>query len=413
MKKTNAPSSPLSIFDLTLAVKYRLQKEFDGIWITGEISGFSQAASGHCYLTLKDARSQINAIIWRSTAERLQFEIENGQEVLCYGSLDVYPQRGTYQFIIERVEPQGLGSLEMAFRQLHAKLERQGLFDQDRKKPLPKFPRRVAVVTSPASAAIRDFLQVLQRRWGGLEILVIPAKVQGPGAAQQIANGIEICSRLTPAPEVIVVTRGGGSKEDLWCFNEEIVCRAIANSTIPVLSGVGHEIDVSLCDLVADVRALTPSEAAERLVPNRNEVNKYLIENEQRLRQSLINRLDNARSELDYLSQRPVLSNPLESLRRQEQELDREWTSLRSSMVNFIQQNKQVCQSVAEKLEALSPVSVLTRGYSVTTQLDGQLISNLTQLEVGSEIKTKMHGGELVSTVSRISPSQAPGKTIE
>ena len=270
-EKTNA-KKPLTVIELTRAVKNQLQRNFASIWVTGEISGFSQPRSGHCYLTLKDEQAQINAIIWRNTAERLKFEIENGQDVLCFGSLDIYPQRGTYQLIIERIEPRGVGSLELAFRQLHAKLQREGLFDPGRKQPLPTFPKRIAVVTSPTGAAIRDFLQVLRRRWRDIEVIIVPAKVQGPGASNQIAHGINVCQRFSNPPEVIVVTRGGGSKEDLWSFNEEIVCRAISNSTIPVLSGVGHEIDVTLADLTADVRALTPSEAAERLVPDRTEV---------------------------------------------------------------------------------------------------------------------------------------------
>ena len=412
MPQPNDSNSPLTIIDLTLAVKYRLQREFNGVWITGEVSGFSQANSGHCYLTLKDNRAQVNAIIWRNTAERLLFDVENGQEVLCYGSVDVYPQRGTYQFIIERIEPKGVGSLELAFRQLHAKLEREGLFDASRKKSLPKFPQRIAVVTSPTGAAIRDFLQVLNRRWRDMEILLIPSIVQGQGAGQQIARGVRICQRLDDPPDVIVVTRGGGSKEDLWCFNEEVVCRSIAESNIPVISAVGHEIDVSLSDLVADVRALTPSEAAERIAPDRQEVVQYLKQTEHRMRQSLNAWLENARNNLAHLAQRPVLTRPLESIRRQEQELDRDVENLYSAIMNRLRLEQTSCQNLASKLESLNPLSVLARGYSLTTGAGGELL-NGESVKIGQEIHTQIRDAKLVSQVIQIEPRPVPEQKDE
>ena len=236
----------------------------------------TQPSSGHIYLSLKDKSSQINAIIWRSDAQSLKFEPTNGLEVVCRGSVDTYPQRGTYQLIIRQIQPKGIGSLELALRQLRQKLSNEGLFDAERKKQLPRFPKHIAVVTSPTGAAIRDFLQVLVRRWNKIRVTVVPAKVQGAGSAEEVAEAIRLCDEMSETPDAIVVTRGGGSMEDLWSFNSEVVVRAIADSTIPVISGVGHEIDVTLADLVADVRALTPSEAAERLVPRLSDVTGWL-----------------------------------------------------------------------------------------------------------------------------------------
>ena len=273
----------ISVSQLTRQIKASLNNRFPSVWIEGEISGITRPSSGHVYLTLKDPHAQINGIIWASDAEALDFEIEQGMKVVCRGGVDVYPQRGVYQIIIRRIMPKGIGSLQLAFKQLHAKLSSEGLFDEDHKRDLPRLPKHIAVVTSPTGAAVRDFLQVLLRRWPNIRVTIVPSKVQGPGASQEIAAGIGYCQNFKTPPDVIVVTRGGGSIEDLWAFNEEVVVRAIHASEIPVISGVGHEIDVTLCDLVADARALTPSEAAERAVPDVEDVQHYLIQCQQRL----------------------------------------------------------------------------------------------------------------------------------
>jgi exodeoxyribonuclease VII large subunit len=250
--------TPLSVSQLTAWIKRTLDQSIASFWIAGEVSNVTKASSGHVYLTIKDANSQIGAVIWRSSWERCKFDIKEGMAVLGMGKLDVYGPRGTYQVVLQRLEPQGLGPLQIAFRKLHAKLAAEGLFLQDRKRLLPRFPNRIGFVTSPQGAAIHDFLEVLRRRWPQMNVLVIPAKVQGSGAAEEIAQGIALANRIEPTLDVLVVGRGGGSIEDLWSFNEEIVVRAVAASRIPVVSAVGHEIDVTLCDLVADVRALTP-----------------------------------------------------------------------------------------------------------------------------------------------------------
>ncbi len=260
--------APLTVSQLNQIVKGVLDDNIPPVWIEAEISDLARPSSGHLYMTLKDSQSQIRAVMWKGAASKLTFRLEDGQALLCYGALDVYSPRGSYQFIVQKAQPKGIGALQLAFQQLHAKLSAEGLFDQERKKPLPMFPKRIGFVTSPSGAAVRDFLEVLRRRWQGVEVMIIPAKVQGKEAAKEIADGIRLASRVRPKLDLLVVGRGGGSLEDLWCFNEEVVVRAIAACPLPTVSAVGHEIDVTLCDLAADVRALTPTEAAERILPD-------------------------------------------------------------------------------------------------------------------------------------------------
>ena len=272
---TSAPQT-LTVSQLTARIKDLLEGAFPSVWVAGEVSNFSRPQSGHCYFTLKDDQSQIRAVMWRGTATKVKFDFADGLEVICRGHLDVYGPRGSYQLVVDELQPKGVGALELALRKLREKLAAEGLFEPARKRPLPVFPRRLAFVTSPTGAAVRDFLEVLRRRWRGVDVLIIPARVQGDGAAAEIVAGIRAANRLVPRPDVLVVGRGGGSLEDLWAFNEEPVVRAIAASKIPTVSAVGHEIDVTLSDLVADVRALTPSEAAERVVPAEDEMRKRL-----------------------------------------------------------------------------------------------------------------------------------------
>ena len=277
----------LSVGELTLRVKNLLESEFAEVWVAGEIADLARPRSGHCYLTLKDEQAQLPAVIWRSTAARLRFDLYDGLEVLCHGSLTVYPPHGRYQLVIQEIHPKGIGALELALRQLHARLAAEGLFAPERKRPLPRFARRIAVVTSPTGAALRDFLEVLRRRWRGADVLVIPVRVQGEGTAEEIAAAIGLANRFAEPVDCLVVTRGGGSLEDLWAFNEEIVVRAIHASRVPVVSAIGHEIDVTLSDLVADVRALTPSEAAELVGPAAEQVTALLEQYRDRMAGSL------------------------------------------------------------------------------------------------------------------------------
>jgi exodeoxyribonuclease VII large subunit len=396
----------LSVSELTLQIKGMLEGQFPAVWVSGEISNFSRPSSGHCYLTLKDDQAQIRAVIWRGAAKGVRFDLHDGLEVICFGSLDVYAPRGSYQLVIERIEPKGLGALERALRLLKDRLAAEGLFEPARKRPLPKFPRRIAFVTSPTGAAIRDFLEVLRRRWRGVDVLVVPVRVQGDGAAAEIAAGIELVNRLAEQIDVLVVGRGGGSLEDLWAFNEEIVVRAIYASRIPVVSAVGHEIDVTLADLVADVRALTPSEAAERVVPASDEIAAVLQRHAQRLTGALRQRIATARARLDAVAARRVFRHPLERVQLLERQLD----ELQARAQRAIGRRAEIATSLlaakAKQLESLSPLAVLGRGYSLTTRLDdGRLVRSPSQLTVGDRLHTRLTEGAVTSRVETIEPN--------
>lgn len=398
-KSTPDQPSVVSVSQLTEAIKLNLNSKFTSIWVSGELSGVTEARSGHVYLTLKDKTASLNGIIWRSNAESLKFDLTTGLEVVCQGGIDVYPARGTYQLIIRKIQPQGVGELELAFRQLHQKLSAEGLFDPANKKPLPDFPKHIAVVTSPTSAAVRDFLQVLTRRWPNIRVTIVPAKVQGAGAAKEIANGIDACDRFADRPDVVVVTRGGGSMEDLWSFNEEVVCRAVHRCSIPIVSGVGHEVDVTLCDLTADVRALTPSEAAERCVPNQADLIAGLKNYQRALGVHLMNRFQSASRQLESLQSRPVIARPIDRLRRAAQELDSLEAQLHRGGKQIVSNGQQQLGEIAAKLETINPLSVLARGYSVTTDAKGQTITDCHQVQPGDKILSRVANGSIVSQV--------------
>jgi len=393
----------MSVFELTSQIKDILEGTFQSVWVSGEISNLSRPQSGHCYLTLKDDRAQVRAVLWRLTAAKLRFDLEDGLDVICHGDLEVYAPRGSYQLVIRQIEPKGIGALELKLRKLREKLAGEGLFDAGRKRPLPRFPRRVAFVTSPTGAAIRDFLEVLRRRWRGADVLVVPARVQGEGAAEEIAEAIQVVNRLPLSIDCLVVGRGGGSLEDLWAFNEEIVVRAIHASRIPVVSAVGHEIDVTLADLVADVRALTPSEAAERVVPDAEELFRALAGQRQRMLISLRRRASQARSRLDQLAERRVFRKPFERVHDLARRLD-EWSSRWSRAARQrLAIARGRADSLAGRLESLSPLAVLGRGYSLTERAgDRCLLRDAADLTVGDEIRTRFHKGRAISRVEAI-----------
>lgn len=404
LSEPSEPPKPrvLSVSQLTAAIQGTLQTEFASIGVSGEISEISRPHSGHIYFTLKDDTSQIKAILWRSAAQRLKFELEEGQEVICHGDLDVYPPRGTYQLIVQRIEPQGIGALQLAFRQLQLRLAAEGLFHPGRKRKLPRFPRRIGFVTSPSGAAIHDFLQVIERRYRGVQVFIIPAKVQGPGAAADVVRGIQMANRLRPALDVLVVGRGGGSIEDLWCFNEETVVRAIFASRIPVVSAVGHEVDVTLADLVADVRALTPTEAAERIVPSAAELREQLAIVSRRMKMSLLSQLSSARRHLDLLANRRVLTHPLDPLHDRARRLDELSATMEQAIRRRARRSREALVAQAARLEALSPLQVLARGYSVTQRADGSLVREASSVSVGEAITTRLSAGEIFSRVEQI-----------
>jgi len=398
----------LTVSQLTAQIKGLVEESFPGAWVAGEVSNFSRPQSGHCYFTLKDDKAQIRAVIWRGSASKLSFDMTDGLEIVCHGRLDVYAPRGSYQLVVDQAHPQGVGALELALRQLKEKLAREGLFDAERKQPLPKFPKRIGFVTSPTGAAVRDFLEVLRRRWAGVEVLVIPARVQGDGAAKEIAAGIQAANNITPALDVLVVGRGGGSLEDLWAFNEEPVVRALAASRIPTVSAVGHEIDVSLSDLAADVRALTPSEAAELVVPAGDEVAMRLARYSDRLHGSIRRQVEYYKQRLESLASRRPFAHPHAPIEDRSRAVDELENRARRAMDLLTNNREHQVAKLAGKLESLSPLGVLSRGYSVTQDANtGDVIRDAKKLKAGQELLTRFERGEATSVVKETKGSRS------
>jgi exodeoxyribonuclease VII large subunit len=365
-----------SVAGLTERIKDALESGFGDVAIRGEVSNLSRPRSGHLYFSLRDMAASVRVVMWRSDAQRLPFELADGLAVRLVGRLTVYSPRGEYQIIAQAVEPEGMGAGELAFRQLFARLSAEGLFDPERKRRLPRFPRKIAVVTSPTGAAVRDLLQVTGRRWAGTDVLIVPTRVQGIGVGKEIAAAIELAG-LAPGVEVVIVARGGGSAEDLSPFNDEVVVRAIVGCPTPVVAAVGHEIDVTLADLAADRRALTPSEAGELVVPDAAETAMHLDRLAQALHHAGSGRLRDARAGLDRLA-RELNAALGQDLERRRHRLDRLKTSL----------------------DALNPEAVLARGYSLTLADDGRtLVREPSQAPAGSLIQTVLAGGRITSRV--------------
>ena len=368
-----------SVSELTAQIKETLEIEFADVALVGEVSNLARPRSGHVYLSLKDESSQIRAVLWKNVAQRLAFDLSDGMSVRVWGELAVYAPRGEYQITIRRVEPEGIGALELAFRQRFEKLKAEGLFEPGRKRPLPRFPRRIVVVSSPTGAAVRDFLQVTGRRWSATEILIAPARVQGAGAAEEVVAAIALANRVSGA-DLIVLARGGGSLEDLWTFNEEIVARAIAGSALPVVSAIGHEVDVTLADHAADFRALTPSEAGERVVPDAREARQALEHLRARLTRDARDRLADARQRLDDLA-----SALDRGLRRQ------------------VEDRRHRLARIAGKLEALSPLAVLARGYALAFVLDKSApLRDAGEVQPGASLLIRLAKGSIVARVEKV-----------
>ena len=399
----NTPEHVFSVAELTAQIKDLLETAFPSVWVAGEISDFARPRSGHCYLTLKDEQAQLRAVIWRSTAARVKFDLHDGLEVVCRGHVELYAPRGSYQLVIEAIEPRGIGALELALRQLRERLAREGLFAVERKRPLPRFVRRIAVVTSPTGAAIRDFLQVLGRRWRATDVLVVPVRVQGEGAAEEIAEAIRLVNRFPEPVDCIVVTRGGGSLEDLWAFNEEPVVRAIAASEVVVVSAVGHEIDVTLADLAADVRAATPSEAAELVVPTTEEMLDGLRHVRRRMAGALAARVASARSRLDALAGSRVFRRPLERVHDLARRLDElESRGGRAMDTGSASPGARSKPSRPGSIRS-APWRCLGRGYSLTERAaDGRLVRDAAELSVGEQLRTRFARGRVISRVEQI-----------
>ena len=442
MGAAEAPRAPvLSVTELTTAIQSAIAERFRDVWVRGEVTNARRVQSGHVYLTLKDAGAVLPGVVWRSTVAKLKFQVVDGLEVVCRGAIDVYPPHGKYQLIVHAIEPLGQGALRLAFEQMRKRLEAEGLFDEARKIELPFLPRRIALVTSKTGAAVRDLVTVVHRRFSRVEIVLVPVLVQGKGAAEDIARGIRLADASSGA-DVIVVGRGGGSLEDLWAFNEEPVARALAACVTPVVSAVGHEIDVTIADLVADVRAATPSQAGELIVPVRADLLADLAHREARAGQLVRTRLDRAwqrleasasrpamrdrgaraqrdRRQLDQLAARLSARNPRAELERRRRtaddlggravralslRLERARGALEVGERAGVAMRRRIDRAVSAyeakrvALEALSPLRVLDRGYSLT-RIRGALLKSATNAKEGDILSTELADGTVSSRV--------------
>src|SRR5713226_6069204 len=443
---SDAERRVFTVSELTGQIKGTLEGAFPAVWVEGEISNLRVPSSGHAYFTLKDEGAQLSAVLFRGRGRRVRFEPEDGMHVLAFGGLDVYAARGQYQLVVELMEPQGLGALQLAFEQLKRKLEAEGLFDEGRKRKLPVFPRVIGIVTSPTGAAIRDMLNIIGRRFGDLHILIAPVRVQGDGAPAEIVQALINLQEMAEL-DVIVVGRGGGSIEDLWAFNDETVARAIVACRVPVISAVGHETDFTIADFVADLRAPTPSGAAELVVREKLEVVRTLVDTYGRLHQAMAGQAERARERLQFLLRRRVLTNPERALSEWHRRVDdvsarlalgarasRQRAShglelatnalrslnpvariatgaallvqlrgrLASAAAHSAKATRHRFESAVGRLESLSPLAVLGRGYSLTRLASGIIVRSAAQAHPGDAIEVLLHEGALDARVERV-----------
>lgn len=391
-----------SVSDLTKDIRTKLEYSFSEVWVEGEISNFKLHTSGHMYFSLKDEGAQIQCVMFRRENGRLDFEPAEGLKTLCFGRVSVYPVRGQYQLYVERIEPKGLGVLQLKFQQLVEKLKNEGLFDEERKKAIPFLPKAIALVTSIDGAALRDILQILERRYSQAHILIYPVPVQGVGSAETIAEAIRDLNRWQIA-DVMIVGRGGGSLEDLWAFNEEVVARAIYESDIPVISAVGHEVDYTIADFVSDLRAPTPSAAAEMVLPLRQELIEKVEDLKYRMLGAMQASIESKQRELQYLKDNRALKNPLAIFEIQFQRLDEYSRALLSRVQAVLAINKERFLTQIGKLDALGPLATLKRGFSVSLVLPQEkVITTIKNVHVGDSVKTKLKDGYFVSQVKEI-----------
>ena len=450
MEQTAFPFSErtiLTVSEVSERIKIVLEDTFFDVWVEGEISNLRTPSSGHTYLTLKDERSQIRAVLFKMQRRYLRFDPKDGMLVIARGRISLYEPRGEYQLVIDYMEPKGIGALQIAFEQLKARLAQAGLFDPARKRSLPALPRRIGIVTSPTGAVICDMLQILRRRFANLHVCVYPVRVQGDGAAEEIARGIEALNRY-PGIDVLIVARGGGSLEDLWAFNEEAVARAIYASTVPVISAVGHEVDYTIADFVADVRAPTPSAAAELVIRNKSELHAGLQVVAHQLQRAIRHRLETLRARLDACQRRRVLKDPWAPLRTMGQRIDelngrlarairarlrlsqealergeaaiahlsplmmvsllrQRLTALEQRLIaaqgGHVRREREELERLTATLQALSPLAVLARGYSICRrQTDGQVIREAHAVAPGMHVDVTLWQGSLQCTVEAV-----------
>ena len=434
-----AGRSVLSVSALSAQLAAVMEERFPAVWVEGEISNFKVYGSGHAYFTLKDEGAQLRCVLFRNRARRVRFEPQDGLHVMAFGAVEVYAQRGEYQLVVELLEPRGLGALQLAFEQLKERLQAEGLFRPTRKRSLPRFPRKIGIVTSPSGAALRDMLRVISRRFGEIHIVVAPARVQGDGAAAEVAQGIRELNGLGGV-DVIIVGRGGGSLEDLWAFNDEMLARTIAASKVPVISAVGHEVDFTIADFVADVRAATPSNAAELVVKEKRAVVESLVDLTARLRRAASRTVVAHRDHLERTRGRRVLTDPARPLRDLDRRLDDARARLRQAILAAIRRaghrleladrglrglspvvrtlngrraltnlesrldrglrgaldhSRHQLGAAAGRLDSLSPLAVLGRGYSLTRTPEGRIVRTWREVTAGDAVRVLLHEGSL------------------
>jgi exodeoxyribonuclease VII large subunit len=391
-----------TVSELTRGIRSLLESEFPAIWVEGEISNFKHHSSGHMYFTLKDEAAQISAVFFARANQFLKFDLENGQKVIAIGRISVYDQRGQYQIYVQRLEPKGIGALQLQFLQLKERLEKEGLFSEERKKPVPLYPKRIGLVTSPTGAAIQDMLKIFKARKYGLQLFLVPVKVQGDGAGLEIAGAIDQLSQLDEPLDVIIAGRGGGSLEDLWAFNEEIVARAIARSKIPVISAVGHEIDWTIADFVADLRCHTPTAAAEQAVMKWDELEDGLRETRERMQNAIRNLMESRREALINLKESYAFKQPKVYIEQILQRVDEFSRQMQNYLMRIFEEQKQLFSNRVGKLEALSPLGILERGYSITFDQKGHLVKEVNQVRIGDSIRTRLKSAVVKSKITEV-----------
>ncbi len=381
----------LSVGELTRRIKGVIETNFSNLTISGEISNFKRHSSGHLYFTLKDETAQISAVMWRGRAAYLNFTPQDGMKVIARGNVTLYEPRGQYQIDVGQLTPMGVGELQLAFERLKQKLAEEGLFDLEHKKPLPQYPERIGIITSPTGAAIQDILNILSRRYPLAEVILVPVKVQGAGAAEEIAEAIEAVNSFGGI-DVLITGRGGGSLEDLWAFNEEIVARAIYSSRIPVVSAVGHEIDFTIADFVADLRAPTPSAAAELVVPNVTDIIENLRNYYYTLHESLRDRIRSQRDTITAILKSYAFNRPFDLLRQYAQRSDELGSRLERNLAHRVELAEQRIDSLRRRLASVDPQQVLHRGYAMVYR-DGNIVGSAAVLSSADEIQIQFHDG--------------------
>jgi exodeoxyribonuclease VII large subunit len=391
----------LSVIELTRRIKGVLELGFGDVWVTGEVSNCKYHSSGHIYFTLKDESAQISATMWRSRASGLFFRLSDGMKVTIRGRITVYEPRGNYQLDCFQIQPAGRGELQLSFERLKLKLEAEGLFAEEHKRALPAYPAHIAIITSPTGAAIHDLLTVLRRRFPCVEVTLLPVRVQGIGAAEEIAGALHTANEHLPA-DVIIVGRGGGSLEDLWAFNEEIVARAIFDSRIPVISAVGHEVDFTIADFVADLRAPTPSAAAELAVPDRRELLASLVDASLSAARSLKRIVLDAKNKLASLTGSHSFHRPIDLVHQRGQRIDELTHRLVQSLEHEVTLRRRDAASLYKRLASLNPAAVLHRGYAIVRDEKGNLIASVTKVSHDKNISINFQDGSADAVVRTI-----------